>query len=204
MSYGNLKANIRTLLSRDDLDSVIETAIQRAIKSYERESFYFNERSQTLTCSSGATIYTLSASFVEMLSDPVVTIGTNRYQLGQLSKSEVDAMDVSTAYTSTQPSAYNLYNRQFRPYPAPSATYAVLLNYTTRLSTLSASEDSNAWSTDAMDLIEARSMWWIHTYKTRNQVQAQVSKAAELEALRFLKDESSSKKAIGRVRATAF
>lgn len=204
MSYGTLQDNVRTMLSRSDLDTFIQTAIQRAIKAYEREPFYFNERSQTLAVTSAATTYTLSSSFVSMLSPPVVTVNTNRYLLDELTKQEIDAMDVSTTYTSDQPSGYNLYAGTFRPYPAPSAAYTVLLNYTTRLSTLSATADSNAWDTQAADLIEQRALWWIHSFKTRNTALAQSSKAAEMEALRFLRNESTQKKSTGRIRGTQF
>jgi hypothetical protein len=204
MSYGDLQTNVRAMLARSDLDTFIQTAIQRAIKAYEREPFYFNERSQTLTCSTGAAVYTLSASFVSMLSPPIVTVNTTRYPLDELSKSEIDGMDVSTTYTSDQPSGYNLYGGVFRPYPAPSATFTVLLNYTTRLSTLSTSADSNAWDSQAGDLIEQRALWWIHSFRTRNQLLAQASKAAEIEALRFLRNESTSKKSTGRIQGTQF
>jgi hypothetical protein len=202
MSYGDMKANVQTLLSRSDLDSVIDEAIQRAIKAYEREPFYFNERSQTLTVSSAATTYTLSSSFVEMLSDPTITINGSVYTLDQISKSEYDEKKITS--TTSQPSEYMLFAGQFFPYPPSDGSYVAVLNYTTRLSTLTASTDSNAWTTQAQDLIESRALWWIHNFKTRNVQAAQAAKSAELEALRFLRDESTGKKATGRIKGTAF
>jgi hypothetical protein len=202
MSYGDMKANVQSLLSRSDLDSVIDEAIHRAIKAYEREPFYFNERSQTLTVSSAATSYTLSSSFVEMLSDPVITVNGSNYVMGPISKAEYDELRITS--TTSQPSEYCLYAGQFFPYPPPNGSYVAVLNYTTRLSTLTASTDSNAWCTQAQDLIEMRALWWIHAFKTRNPQQAQVAKAAELEALRFLRDESTGKKATGTLKATHF
>ena len=201
-TYTEMQTTINDLLSRSDLASTVTDAIQRAIKAYEREPFYFNERSQTLTVSSGATTYTLSSSFVEMLSDPTITINGSIYQLDLISKDEYDAKKITT--TTSQPSEYCLYAGTFNPYPPPDSSYVAVLNYTTRLSTLSAGADSNAWTTQAEDLIEARALWWIHTFKTRNQALAQSCKAAELEALRFLRNESVGKKSTGKLKATDF
>jgi hypothetical protein len=201
-TYTEMQTSLRAMLSRTDLDSFITEGIRRAIKAYEREPFYFNERSQTLTVSSAATSYTLSSSFVEMLSDPTITINGSVYTLGQISKSEYDQKKITS--TTSQPSEYCLYAGQFFPYPPPDSSYVAVLNYTTRLSTLSAGVDSNAWTTQAEELIESRTLWWIHSFKTRNQQQAQTAKAAELEALRFLREESTGKKATGTIKATQF
>lgn len=201
-TYAEMQATVQGLLSRSDLNSTVSEAIQRAIKAYEREPFYFNERSQSLTVSSAAATYTLSSSFVEMLSDPTISINGSVYTLDQISKSEYDQKKITS--TTSQPSEYALYAGLFLPYPPPDSSYVAVLNYTTRLSTLSADADSNAWTTQAQDLIEARALWWIHNYKTRNVVAAQAAKSAELEALRFLRDESTGKKATGRIKGTSF
>lgn len=194
------RANIADYLSRADLDTVIFTAIQRAVKYYERLPFYFNEGSTaaSLTTSSSQSAYNLPDDFVEDIT-LMMNYNGSRYELPKKPHQFIESIDVSNIYG--QPSYYSVYGGQIHYYPVPNQSHTVSLTYIKRLATLSASTDTNAFLTDANDLIEARAAWWVASRKMRNMELAQSFKQDEAEALEILRRETMQRATSGRVMA---
>lgn len=138
--------------------SPIKRAIASAIAKWEREQFYFNEEyTQPLfTTVAGQEFYaTADAPAIATAPDfwsLHALIGGNRYPLERRSWAYMENMSPNPAHRG-QPSDWAYLARQIRLYPIPDAAYPVRASRTTRPAALSADSDSNAWTTDAFDLI---------------------------------------------------
>lgn len=198
-TYGEMQTNIKTLLSRADLDLLIPQSIKQAIQFYELEPFAFNESLGSVVTTSGTAFYTLTA-VLQMIQ---VKITENGYTRSMTNKTfqEIEETDI-TNYT-TSPVWWALFNDRLRIYPTPDATYTISYAYVVKPATLSASTDSNVWTTTAYNLIENRALWWLHNYKTRNIPLANQYKNGETENYLMLRG-SNALNAAGRVRPTQF
>lgn len=202
-TYGTLQDNLASYLSRSDLTATIQTAIQRAVKYYERQVFWFNEQDDALVTVSGTKNYTLSATVgYTQINQVILNYGGQRYELDQVNSEDLQAQD--TGSMTGQPLWWAQINGGIMFYPTPNGSFTVSYNFVQKTATLSATTDSNAFTTNAEDLIESRALWWICVNKTRNPVLAQTAKQTELEALRNLKSETTNKLAAGRLRPTSF
>jgi hypothetical protein len=199
-TYEGMRSTIADLLNRSDLTTTIQTAIQRAIKYYERKPFYFNESSTaaSLATSSSQSSYNLPDDFVEDIA-LIMTNNGHRYQLRKQPHQWIEAIDASDTYGL--PSYYSIFNEQIHYYPIPNQSHTVSLSYIKRPATLSASADSNAWTTQAEDLIEARAMWWVASRKMRNLNLAGAYKQDEKESLTALQNESEKRASSNQVTA---
>jgi len=80
----------------------------------------------------------------------------------------------------------------------------ISINYVTKIATLSATGDTNVFTLNAEDLIEARSAWWVAANKTKNVADMQRFKSVELEALRQLRMETDNKISSGKITPSKF
>lgn len=202
-TLGTVKANISTLLRRTDLDSEIAIAVARAIQHYERETFIFNEtRSTSLTTTANTKTVTLPTDFVRV-DKLMITVNNAVYAVlpapGGIG--ELETLYFSSSNTGP-PSRYAIYATAFYFYPIPDATYTLTLDYVKRLAALGDS-DSNAWTTDAEDLIEARAMWWVQSQVIHDNDGAQASMMREASVLAGLMREKTLRTSSGRLRASA-
>jgi hypothetical protein len=200
-TYGEMQDNIARVISRTDLTTEIQQAIQAAIRHYEAEPFWFNENTDTRTTTSSTKTYTLTADTAEVVAVLATNNGTT-YELTPGTHQEMDAFDTSATFG--QPSEWSIWNQQLRLYPTPDKAYTLTVRYQRRLGTLSATTDTNGWTTHAYDVIEARALWWLHTFKTRNTNAAMAAKAAEMESANRLHASHTRYVSTGRLKATQF
>lgn len=158
-TYGSLQSQIADELGqRTDLTSQIQTAIQSAIAKYERQRFYFNQYySQTAFYTvTGQEFYTVSDwsymnKFVT-IQKIWVTVSQNRYTLEPRTWQYLADVSVNPQVTGW-PIEYAYANEQMRIYMIPNGNYPMGILATIRLDQLVNDADSNAWTTDAYDLI---------------------------------------------------
>lgn len=201
-TLGTVKANIATLLRRTDLDSEIAIAVARAIQHYEREVFTFNEtRSTSLTTTASTKTVTLPTDFVRA-DKLMITVNNAVYEVlptpGGIG--ELEALYFSSSNTGA-PSRYAIYAGAFYFYPIPDQAYTLTLDYVKRLTALATDNDSNAWTADAEDLIEARAMWWVQSQVIHDNDGAQASMMREASVLAGLMREKTLRASSGRLRA---
>jgi hypothetical protein len=201
-TLGVLKANIATLLRRTDLDAEIAIAVARAIQHYEREVFTFNEtRSTSLTTTASTKTVTLPTDFVRA-DKLLITVNNAVYEVlpapGGIG--ELEALYFSSSNTGP-PSLHAIYAGAFYLYPIPDQTYTLTLDYVKRLTAFSSDSDSNSWTTDAEELIEARAMWWLQSQIIHDNDAAQASQMREMMALGGLRREATLRASSGRLRA---
>lgn len=172
-NYGEMQARIANELNRADLGSYIPSAIQSAIKHYERERWYFNEAvtSSSLTTSSSLALYPLPTDFMKM-DNVKVTIDGWKNECDPIPYIEMDRIDPGNGALNGPPRFWAVYANQLRYYPVPDSAYVVTISYQKRLTTLSASADTNEWVDDLEELIRSKSKEIICRHKLRDYVQA--------------------------------
>lgn len=159
-TLGGLRDRILDELAESSLTSQVELAIRSAVDAYQRETFYFTESfSLTATTSAGAEYYSAADfSFISGLPhiDSIVLLnGTTRVPLTKRSKLYMD--DIATETTSQgEPGEFSYYAQRLRLYPIPDGEYTLIVSSDPRQATLSASTDTNVWTTEAEELIRYR------------------------------------------------
>lgn len=156
-TYAVMRARILDEISDSNLTSQVNAAIQSAIKFYERKRFYFNTRvTDTFTLVASQEYYGSSdlaaiPNLIE-IDDLYVTIDGLRYHLTPIPFEDI-AIAQTGSLTRDPPTNYAYHAQQIRLYPMPSTTRTATMADHYRLTALSADIDSNAWTTDAEELI---------------------------------------------------
>lgn len=158
-TYGDAVDLILTDLARADssITIAVQNEVLKAVEYYSTTRFWFNESQVSFTSSS--TIYypfssTNGLSNLIEIDHMEANVNGNKVEVLPETFQYLDRIDIS-GYTG-YPARYAIYNNQFRLYPKPNAVYQIDVAGQFRLTTLSASTDSNAWTTDAVNLIAAR------------------------------------------------
>lgn len=156
-TYATMRSRIADEISDSNLTTQINRAILSAIALYERQRFYFNTRVTDTFAFVADQEYYGSAALAAIpnliaIDDMYATIGTTRYQILPATFDEIAAMQ-DGGMTADPPYRYAYHAQQLRMYPIPSAVRTVTMADHYRLTALSADGDSNAWTTDAEELI---------------------------------------------------
>jgi hypothetical protein len=202
-NYAELQTNIADYFSRSDLTSIIQRAIKRAIKHYEREFFYFNEADLSFATVSGTQAYTLSATDgYSAINQVMVNYNNDHYEAERINLEVFENLNQSNSNGAPSVYAEKLGILYF--YPVPNQTMTVSVNYVAKIATLSASGDENVFTLNAEDLIESRAAWWVATKKTKNRDDMARFKSDELEALKQLRKETDRKVSSGKITPSKF
>lgn len=208
-TFGEVKSRVINELDRTDLASVAPDAVRLTIKRYEAERLHFTvSRNLTLNTVAGQVLYTGSdASWIPdivRIDNPgfVLVGGQNR----KVYRDDPVVLEFMTDNSATQgePLNWAYYAQQLRLYPVPDQVYSLRFHGVMRLAALSADGDTNAWTTDAEDLITAGAKRWICQQVTKDFQLAEVMKMAEDEALQRLRSEYTDRHATGKITATQF
>lgn len=157
-TYGAMVNRIVEELPRGDtsITAIVQAQLLSAVEFYTNERFWFNEKQTTLTTSSSLAYYAWPTDLIEI--DQVIAhdaAGT-KYELEPVSFQRMNASDPGNTFG--QPCYYSTYGKQFRLYPVPDATYTFVVSHQFSPATLSATTDTNAWTTEAEALIRARTL----------------------------------------------
>ena len=206
-TFAILKARIADEIARTDLTANIITSVVSAVAFYERRRFYFNEATTTFSTVSGQDYYSSSdnaaiATLIEIDSLLVTESGTKSPVIATDFQFIADQNNSSSA--TGAPQFYCYYKRNIRLSPFPDAVYTMTMAYVARLTALSADADTNAWTTDAEELIRCRAKWDLFSHVIRDFGEADRAKQAELEALSVLEAETGKRISPGRLRPTQF
>lgn len=156
--YATMRTRIADEMVNDgDITTAqINYAIQDTIKQYERRPFYFNQ-SNSGSFSTVASQEYYSSSDLSAIPNIVHIIAATITSSGV--KSALRAVDYQAIDDEQDgsveglPGSYAYFSQKIRLFPIPNAVYTVGLSYIARLTALSADSDSNAWTTDAEELI---------------------------------------------------
>jgi hypothetical protein len=155
-------ATMRTRIADNLIDtgglttSQINEAIQSAIKHYERKTFYFNQKVDGTFPTVAAQEYYTSADFADIpnivkVRSANVTINGSKSPLKPFDFQVID--DEQDGSVTGDPYAYASFAQKIRLYPIPNGAFTVKMSYVYKLAALSADGDTNAWMTDAEEMI---------------------------------------------------
>lgn len=155
-TLSTMKSRIADELARSDLTSQIAAAITSAIAFYEGRRFWWNETTANLTTSASQEWYS-SADFADMpyiaeFDSVRLTVSGRPYPLIRRTYEEIEWLSAGTA-TNGDPTDYVYYAQQLRLYPVPNQARVLSLSYVKKLTALSSDSDTNAWTTEAEELI---------------------------------------------------
>lgn len=204
-TFEDMRARIADDINRTDINTQIQKAIQRAIEFYEKERFWFNENIWSFSASSATDQVAFSAAVTaDMFERDKVTLtrsSTDIYPLDEISYQELRDIATSGSSNSTgAPTCYATFRNTWFFYPVPDQNYVIHVYGQKAYATLSASADTNDFTTDAEDLIEARARWWLYSRIIKDYPAANIAKSEELEALESLRSKTTSRISTGRIK----
>lgn len=199
-TYGEAIDLIVSEFARGDtsITAVVQAEFLKAIEFYGAERFWFNEARISFTASS--TIFYplsgLSATLTE-IDQVAVTVSGQVIELGPMTAQEMQRVDTNgvTGY----PTHWSIFAEQIRLYPKPASAYQVDLMGTKKLASLTASTQSNSWTTEALNLIAARVKKVIAAKRHKDYDAARVHEIAESEEYVRLKDRSNRYISTGKI-----
>jgi hypothetical protein len=152
-----ISMEIRTIsaASSSGIQDQIKAAILSAVAFYAREPFFFNTTTGTFNTVVDREYYS-SSDFSDLTN--VVTINSMSVTQNGVKRPVkpldfVKIDDAQTGEVKAIPEYYAYYKQNIRLYPIPDAVYTMTLAYVYKLTALSLDADSNAWTTDAEELI---------------------------------------------------
>lgn len=154
--YRTMIDRIAEEIRRHNMGAHIRRAIQSAIQHYEGEHFFFNEARATATTVRGQNFYTLPVDFVYTVGKEPLTIVRSGRAIDMEQREWDHLQQVDDGVQQGPPSEWAYFEEQFRLWPIPDSEYTLTLAYVKRLTALNLDTDTNAWVTDAEELIRAR------------------------------------------------
>ncbi|WP_316196288.1 MULTISPECIES: hypothetical protein [unclassified Bradyrhizobium] len=207
-TYLDLQNAIASDLTRSDLGSQIQGAIQDAIKQYERQHFWFNTtRSLTFQTVPGRINYT-GADLAQIpniirIDRLFLRWGTSTYPLDWYEPDEFEfltALNVSNG----RPTIYTYVDSQIIMWPQPLMAYVIRPHMHYRLAPLVNGGDSNAWTNEAENLIRAQAELILYM-NVLEDADGAARMQAQIPGLKAGLDyETSARSATGRIRGTEF
>jgi hypothetical protein len=190
-TYGTMKTRIADEFVNESITTAqIENAIKSAVKHYEREAFWFNQKVGTFATVAAQEYYTTAAN--ADIPD-IVRIDSMRSSEGNLLRAvSFDHIEqMQDGSVTSPPGFYTRYKDQIRLYPIPDAVYTMTMAYIYKLTTLSADADTNAWTDECEEMIRQASKRILSTDILHADDMAQ--RYAELERVAYDRIRSENK-----------
>ncbi len=201
-TFTDMVGNIADDIQRPDLTTQIGRFLNRSIRYYyNSDIFYFNETTGTFSTVASQKIYTqANTDLTDIAGILMVKIAINSSTNIELTPRTLQYIEqINVNASPGQPSDYAYYNQSFYIYPIPDAAYTVTVYYYKEYTDISGTQ-SNDFTTDAEDLIEARTRWQLYSHVIRNSEAAQAAKQEELDALSALRISTGRKISTGLAR----
>lgn len=191
-TYTQLKTRVATDINRTALiDTEVSAAVQSAIDFYANEPFWFKESRNVAVTVDGTEYYDLPSNIGPSIQSINITISGNKYPLERVGYNKIEEVYVpSTTYTG-HPQVFAIYDEKIRLYPIPDASYTLSMSNYLNLDDLSASTDTNAWTTHGFELIRYRAGSDLWLNYLHNPSMSAAAERKEAQALANLKKKSS-------------
>lgn len=201
-TLGTMKTRIADELARADLTSQIALAIVSAISFYETRRFWFLETEATFNTTSGTDAYTsATATFISTLIDDdsmTVTVSGDKQSLQKIPFGQMQEMRINTTAAGA-PRFFSFYRQRLYLAPVPDATYAIIVFYLGALGVPGADGSSNAWTTEAEELIRLHAKVDLFENVIRDFAEADRLRLREADVLAKLTALSNRRTASGMV-----
>lgn len=189
-TFGTVQTNIADYLNRTDLTTQIQVAINRAIASYSTHDFWFTQANPTTfnTIASQESYGTADGIPTDLreITYLKMTVGTSFYRMKQRTIQFIE--DRNPNNNVGRPSDFCFWANKIYFNPIPSGVFTMTLYYRKNYAALVNGADTNDFTntTEALNLIEAKALWWLNTYIIRDPVGAKENQEMEESALAIL------------------
>lgn len=202
----------------DDIDDTtgeygaqITTAIQAAQRYCERSTYYFNEtRDETFVTINGQEWYGAAdnaniPTLIRIEAAYSEDSNGQRVKLDRVQPKEIELLSDNSA-TTGEPYCWTYFNQQIRLYPIPgAAVFTIRLQLGLyRLAPLVNSGDTNAWLSEAYDLMKARAKYILCKDTLKDPGPAAEALNDYNDQDEALAAETASRSGTGKIRATSF
>lgn len=206
-TFATMRSRIADDLSRTDLTTQINLAINRAIIYFESERFWFSETTGTFSTIANQQSYGTGDSLpsdIKEIDDPVrITISsTNIPSLKRIPYAELLAKDIG-AFVG-QPSEWSWFQSKMYFYPRPDSIKTITLSYQKSYTALSGDSDTNDWTVYAESLIESAARYDLFKNTIRDEAQASGEKEQIAYHLNCLREKNRKLVSVGRVTPTSW
>jgi hypothetical protein len=197
-SYLDTQTRIAGELNRSNLTAEIRLAILSAIEYYGKRRWWWNEYSDTLSTVANQEYVALPTDFIDLDSLEITIAGTKR----PLYKRDFqDIVQWRANSSAGQPTDYALYQNRIELFLVPDATYPITIKYVKSLTVLSADADTNAWLTDAEELIRLHAKKDLYASRIRDTNAAKDMQALEDSCLLRMESLHQRRTSTGKLRA---
>lgn len=206
-TLATMRARIANDINRTDLNTQIDLGINRAILYYQKSvRFWFNETTSTFATVASQESYGtadgLPSDIQEIDIAKITLASSNIPEL--IRRTYKYIQDKNIGNFVAPPSDYAFYTEKIWLYPIPDSIYTITLSYLKSYATLSNDGDSNDFTDNAEDLIEARARAWIYRRLLMNYDAAREAESEERDALLALRTLTTRLSHSGYVRSTDF
>lgn len=208
-TLATLKAEIAVDIIRP-ATTYIASAITAAIGDYEHERFWFNETRgftfSTVAATADYALTSVSTTIADFITIDWVQILVGTQARNLVRDPDLAEMDmlIATASLSGEPTSFGYFGESFRLYPIPDQVYTMRVAGHYKLADLTGDDQSNAWTTEAYQLIRNRAAARVFTSPFRNLAMAQVAEASAQDQLNRLRSQTTSRVSSNRIRPTRF
>ncbi len=217
-TLATLKARISSdLRGRTGFTDQIASAIQDAIKQWEGERFWFNEKRFRLDTVAGTEEYSIPADLTNTdasalstgedlleLDDVKILDDNEIYQLQQRSEQWLNNWQAPASQYTGTPDYYGVFANKIRIGPIPDAVYQITISGLAKLATVSDDADTNAWTNEAEFLIRHQALANLYRFPLRDGDGFAMANGAIADAVSALKRKTGSKLNRGRIRAWGY
>lgn len=207
-TLAQLKANIASDLSRDDLASQTAGKIADAVAAYQNERFWFNvSRNFTFATLAGQVAY--GAADLAVIPDLIridamfLPRSQSIYPLDRYEPADFEVIAGGMS-GGGRPTAFTCIDQQIRLWPTPTAVYTLRLHGHFRLPAPAGDADGNAWTTEAEHLIRTHAKMLLYL-----EVLEDIDGATRMQAqlpglLASLRNESSARSSTGVIQGSGW
>jgi hypothetical protein len=194
-TFLTIQTSIADYLNRTDLTSQIQTAINRAISSYSTKDFWFTQATATFPTIAAQEAYAVSDGIPSDLREITylkMAVGTSNYRMKMRSIQFIEDRNINN--TTGRPSDFAFWAQKIYLNPIPSGIFTMTIYYRKNYVALSAGGDTNDFTNtaEALNLIEAKALWWLNTYIIRDPIGAKENLEMESSALSVLENISNN------------
>lgn len=206
--FSDVQSNIADYLNRTDLTNQIKTAINRAIASYSTHDFWFTQATGTFVTVASQESYGTSDGIPSDLREITYMKLTSGNSFFPIKMRNIQFIQDNNPTTTSigQPTYFAFWANKIYFTTIPDAVYTITLFYRKNYTALVNAGDSNDFTTvtEALDLIEAKALWWLNTYIIRDPVGAEENLEMESSALAKLDTISNNIQSSERNQSTDF
>ena len=195
-TYGDMETRIADEIDRTDIAvSYIPNAILDAIKYFESDHFDFNEEVRDFTLVQGDARLSLPSDFMTIVSISIV-YNDVYYPLTSRNYTELEQIDHKT---QARPVVYCQFASALRLYPYPDQAYQGNMSYIKQFTTLSATTDTNVWTTIAEPMIREKAKAYIYRNRLKDFDRAAIHEQFAQDEYRNLKQKAAYNQTSGRL-----